>query len=423
MIPQSRRLALNALHLCLDQHQDLQAAVDTALSESAHAQDKNLATELVYGYTRFCGRLDAILNTLLSKPGKTSPGLRRILGLAAYEILFLDGVPEYASLDWAVSLSRKRFGQAPGKVANGVLRSLTRLGSQAQSQDYLRNHLKDDQAFKTVWYACPAWIVQLWEAAYGEEAAAKLLAASLMTPPPAVRLNVQHPHSTELAEKLRPLALQSSISGLAFRTWPAFLNEMVLQGATTRQSLAAQDIMHALAPADWPEPILDACAGRGGKTYLLAEMGKAIWASDVNMFRLRQLKNEGRRLGLPVPILRAPGQGPYPFRTPPQTILLDAPCSGLGVLARRPDIKWKRTSANCAQLAKLQRDMLLAAAAALPAGGNIAYVTCTLNPQENEQQIRGFLAERPDFRGVVETQTPTDSCLGEFFYGALLAKK
>lgn len=422
MIPASRRLALNALHFCLDQNHDVQAAVDHALSESVNPQDNGLATELTYGYLRLRGRIDAILDTLLAKPGKTSAGLRRLLGLAAYEIIFLDGIPEYASLDWAVSLSRKRFGQMPAKMANAVLRSIQRLGTMVHEPEYLRTHLKKED-FKTAWYSCPAWIIRLWEKSYGEAITEQLLAATLAPPPVGIRLNPEHPQFADLSEQLASKALQGSDQGFAFRQWPDRLNRATRDGAATRQSLAAQQIMHALKPQDWPEPILDACAGRGGKTYLLAELGKRIWASDINMFRLRQFLSEGSRLGLPVPAVRAPGQGPFPFRTAPRTILLDAPCSGLGVLARRPDIKWKRTQENCVQLVALQRDLLEAAAKALPSNGHIVYVTCTLNSQENEQQIKGFLTSHPEFCCPITTQTTAGSLLGEFFYGALLVKK
>ena len=172
----------------------------------------------------------------------------------------------------------------------------------------------------------------------------------------------------------------------------------------------------------WPSPVLDACAGRGGKTYLLSELGKAVWASDINVFRLRQLKAEGKRLGFDLPVFRAQGQGPWPLKESPRTVLLDAPCSGLGVLSRRPDIKWKRTAADCAGLVKLQREILEAAAGLLPSGGCLAYVTCTLNPEENEGQIARFTRDHPEFTCLRQTQSDPAEGLGEFFYGAVLRK-
>jgi 16S rRNA (cytosine967-C5)-methyltransferase len=103
-------------------------------------------------------------------------------------------------------------------------------------------------------------------------------------------------------------------------------------------------------------------------------------------------------------------------------VFLDVPCSGLGVLSRRPDIKWKRTPADCAGLVKLQGDILRAAAELLPSGGCLAYVTCTLNPEENERRIEGFVREHPKFACLRQAQSDPGDGLGEFFYGAVLRK-
>ena len=123
-----------------------------------------------------------------------------------------------------------------------------------------------------------------------------------------------------------------------------------------------------------------------------------------------------------MPVLRAPAQGPFPLRQAPNTVFLDAPCSGFGVLARRPDIKWKRSQADCAGLVALQRQMLDAAAELLPQGGCLAYVTCTLNPGENEGQVEGFVRARPGMKLLRQTQSDPGEGLGEFFYGAVLKK-
>lgn len=420
MIPIARTLACDILHRTLDRSQDLQAATDSVLSTAAVGPDRALATELSYGYLRLRGRIDHLLDCLLVRPDKTAPALRRILGLAAYELLYLDRIPDYASVDWAVRLVRKRLGQPMSKVANGVLRALIRRQTELHSEEYFRTILPDPAACLAAWHACPSWMAEQWLRDYGPEQAALYLAATLQAPPLAVRINRTRPAARTLRTELT--TDKGDTWGMTVPHWSESLDRAAADGLLTRQSLAAQEIMHLLGAGDWPGPILDACAGRGGKTYLLAEDGHEVWAADVNVFRLRQLLAEGRRLGLPVPVFRAPAQGPYPLRQPPRTIVLDAPCSGLGVLSRRPDIKWKRTPADCAGLVALQAAMLDAAAEQLPSGGVLAYVTCTLHRAENDAQIRALLRRNPRLLMRTEALSP-DAGLSEFFYGAVLEKK
>ncbi|SFL52989.1 16S rRNA (cytosine967-C5)-methyltransferase [Desulfomicrobium norvegicum] len=421
--PSARRLVMDILRRTLDNNQDLQAAVDDVLSaSSATPQDKGLATELAYGYLRMRGRIDFLLSQLLKNPVQTSPIMKRILGVAIYELLFLSRIPDYATLDWAVTLVRERLDQTMGKVANGVLRSLLRLGLAVRFEDYYQTKTAGHDQFLSAWYSCPKWLVRMWLNSYGKERTQAFLQATLGAPPLGVRINRGHARAEELRNNLQPLKLDSSNWGFAVTQWPEFLQQAVSEGAATRQSLAAQKIMDFLGVDHWPSPVLDACAGRGGKTYLVAERGKSVWASDVNVFRLRQLKAEGARLGFDIPAFRAQGQGPYPLLQMPRTVFLDVPCSGLGVISRRPDIKWKRTAADCAGLVALQGEILRAAADILTSGGCLAYVTCTLNPEENEKQIERFTRDHPSFSCLRQSTSDPSEGLGEFFYGAVLRK-
>ena len=418
----ARHLALDILRRALDNKQDLQAAVDDVLGSVPAGPDKGLATELAYGYLRMRGRIDFLLSQLLKNPVQTSPVMKRILGVAMYELLFLTRIPDYATLDWAVSLVRERLDQTMGRVANGVLRSLLRLGLAVRFADYYQAKTAGHDQFLSAWHSCPQWLVRLWLDGYGRERTEAFLQASLAAPPIGVRVNRTHARAEEVREGLRPLAQDASEWGLALPQWPDSLAGAVAEGSATRQSLAAQKIMTAIGAEHWPSPVLDACAGRGGKTYLLSELDKKVWASDINVFRLRQLKAEGKRLGFDLPVFRARGEGPWPLKESPRTVLLVAPCSGLGVLSRRPDIKWKRTAADCAGLVRLQRQILDAAAGLLPSGGCLAYVTCTLNPEENERQIERFTHDHPEFACLRQAQSDPADGLGEFFYGAVLRK-
>jgi 16S rRNA (cytosine967-C5)-methyltransferase len=413
---------MDILRRALDNKQDLQAAVDDVLIPVPAGPDKGLATELSYGYLRMRGRIDFLLAQLLKNPVQTSPIMKRILGVAIYELLFLSRIPDYATLDWAVTLVRERMDPTMSRVANGVLRSLLRLGLQVRFPEYYQTKTAGHDQFLAAWYSCPGWLTRMWLSSYGKERTEAFLQATLAAPPAGVRVNRTHARAEEMRDRLRPLAQDSSEWGFALSQWPEFLTQAVDEGSATRQSLAAQKILEALGVDHWPSPVLDACAGRGGKTYLLSEMGKVVWASDVNVFRLRQLKSEGMRLGFDVPVFRAQGQGPCPLRQPPRTVFLDVPCSGLGVLSRRPDIKWKRTAADCAELVRLQAQILRTAAEVLPSGGCLAYVTCTLNSEENERQVQRFTHDHPGFTCLRQTQSDPADGLGEFFYGAVLRK-
>lgn len=196
------------------------------------------------------------------------------------------------------------------------------------------------------------------------------------------------------------------------------------KGLLSRQSMAGQEALQALAPDDWPTPVWDACAGHGGKTLWLAERGvRPLLASDVQGQRLRGLLRDVERLGLdPVPVFRASAAGALPMKETPRTILLDVPCSGLGVMARRPDSKWRRQHEDIIQLAALQRRMLEQAWAVLPSGGCLAYITCTVTHAENDGQVDAFMKAHADASEVTRFVTPPASLPREFFFASLLRK-
>ena len=182
-----------------------------------------------------------------------------------------------------------------------------------------------------------------------------------------------------------------------------------------RQSFAARQAVEALHAESWPQPVWDACCGRGGKTRLLLEKGLSVFASDPHLGRLSALRQE-----LPgVEAFEANAATAIPPRKP-GTILLDLPCSGLGVLSRRPDTKWKRRPADLADLTRLQAEILENALEQVMPGGLIAVITCTLNPDENQGLLRRFIKDHPGVTIQTEWTTPSDSPLNEFFYAACL---
>lgn len=434
LLPPARQAALDTLARTLPAEgpgMDVQAALDAVLSaRTFDPRDKGLATELVYGWLRLRGRLDYILARLLKNPDGVPETVWRILTLAAYEILFLDKVPAYASVDWAVTAVRQASGKGLSGMANAVLRRLDRSKAELESPAFYRQDGCDEATFLSRYFACPDWIIRLWRSAYGPDDTSKLLEMQLRPAPLGLRVNRAKPGAQELFDTLAALpdVQMAAFPGLALPSGadiaPAglSLNDALAAGRLSRQSAAAQYALSRLGMEDWPEPVCDLCAGRGGKTLALAEAGKRVIAADIHAGRLSGLTEELTRLGLPpVPCFRASAARP-PLGLRPGTILLDAPCSGLGVLARRPDTKWRRQPEDLDGLVRIQTAMLEAAYAAVAPGGTIVYMTCTANPAENEGAVDRLGRRHRRLRLVAEVPATPDPVLGEVFYGAVLEK-
>lgn len=436
--PPARKIALAVLGRVLPSPgpkggpgQDVQAALDAALADSTlDPRDRGLATELVYGYLRLCGRIDFALSGFLKNPAAVPVPVRRILGLAAYEILYCAKVPAYASVDWAVSAVRRAGGKGLSGMANAVLRRVAADPRVFDDPGFYRRDRPTESVHLSRYFSCPEWIVSLWLGAFGSEATRALLAAQAEPAPLGLRVNRTRDGARGLFDALAALpgVLWAEFPTLAVPTGTDFaaagfnLAELLAAGAVSRQSAAAQRILYQLGLADWPEPVFDACAGRGGKTLLLAEAGKRVFAADMHAARLSALPREAARLGLPpIPAFRASATR-MPLAAPPGAILLDAPCSGLGVLSRRPDSKWRRNPEDIAGLVRLQGAMLESAYAALAPGGRIVYVTCTVNPAENEKAVDRLGSRHRDLQLEAEIAAGPETLLGETFYGAVLRK-
>ncbi|ACV67320.1 transcription antitermination factor NusB [Desulfohalobium retbaense] len=422
-LPPARQAALSCLEGVLLRDQELQASLDGVLdSASLEPRDRALATELVYGVCRHKTHLETAITRFVHPKTRLKPRLRLILSVAAYEMLYLDRIPAYASVDWAVNAVKKRVAVQRAGVANAVLRRLAddlhNRGRPAVVHELQAVRGSNDQAWAKA-YSCPEWIVRLWRRAYGDQTAASLLQASLQVPPVGLRF-APGPQGDQAWQRWRhrPECLQAVARGVAVHNVDAAaVEELEAQGSAARQSLAAQEALWALEPSAWEGPLWDGCCGRGGKTLFCRELGFTVYSSDPHRQRVQLLAQQSSRICL--------ADAAYPpFRSGElRTVLLDVPCSGLGVLSRRPDSKWKRAPEDLQGLVRLQRRMLEAAFALLPPGGRLVYMTCTCNPEENEDQIQWLCHREPG--GVLERQWQTawDSRLFEFFYAASVVRE
>ena len=425
MSANARHACISAVTSCL-RGEDLQAAINrTLVASGLNEADKKLVTKIAYGYLRSKTRIDFILaRTVKGKLKKLPFGLVVSLGLAVYELHYLR-VPEYATVHWYVEYVKKRFSAKMGKLANGVLRGVIRWGDAAHDPDFFRHGTSSRATFLGRYYSCPGWIVRMWRDAYGDDACRSLLSASLRPPYTGIRVNRSLPEAEKVYAALAEEAEHTlpGAWGVALEGSPSVsLADLEDSGQISRQSFAVQLLLAELGPASWPAPIWDACAGRGGKTTALAEsVDGPIWASDLSQEKIRALHGETDRLLLPrVPGFVHDAAASHCLRRRPGTIFLDVPCSGLGVLSRRPDIKHKRTPKEIERLTRIQRDMLQSCLEVLHRGGTTIYVTCTLNPEENELAIRDFLSDAGNGVRLERSFSPTCPGVNEFFYAAVL---
>ena len=401
----------------------VQEVLSTELSGLSDTRDAALCTEIVYGTLRQEPRLKWLLGRFLDQPQKLPPAVWVLLLGATYELIALDRVPARATIHETVELVRKT---APGlaRLANAVLRSVDRLGSAVHDSTWYAEQIADPLQRLAVEQTLPLWIISLWAKSYSIDIVEDLARASSVTPWPSLRLNSHKPDWQTARDKLlqdggRPVAF----SGLSFApgTAPESVPLLIREGKASWQGSGTQSILQELGAEAWPGPVWDACAGRGGKTCALLECGVEVRLASDPHPRIRQLPAEAERLGLSLPECREAPMQEIDLPFTPATILLDVPCSGLGTLARKPDIRLARSSDHLAQLVDLQGRILEKAWASLTTGGRLVYVTCTVNPCENEEQIRQFLQTHPEAACEKECRTSGEHG-ADIMYGALIRK-
>jgi 16S rRNA (cytosine967-C5)-methyltransferase len=368
------------------------------------ARDRAFATELVYGVLRWQGRLDWIINRYARVvPKRMALPVRVLLRLAAYQLLFLDRVPPAAAVHEAVELAKMSQPQHVVRFVNGVLRAIGRE----------RETLKTATAEGTpaeqlaVRHSYPVWVVERWLRELGSEETEALCHAGNQVAPTTLRTNTLKTTPEALATALRESGFSVEPGRLApealhlraVRTDLSSLPEYA-RGEFQVQDEASQLVARLLDPQPG-ERVLDGCAGMGVKTTHLAQlMGNRgeIVAVDSQGWKLTRLAENARRLQVSC-LQTVEGD----LLTQDQLaggfdrVLVDAPCTGLGVLRRNPDIKWKVGPKDCRRLHLLQTELLGRAAELVRPGGVLVYATCTLTPEENEGTVKAFLTEHGDF--------------------------
>ncbi|MFQ5829601.1 MAG: 16S rRNA (cytosine(967)-C(5))-methyltransferase RsmB [Candidatus Methylomirabilia bacterium] len=379
----------------------LEAALDRA---ALPPRDRGLTTELVYGTLRWQRRLDWILEPHLSRElERLDPWVRNLLRLTAYQLQFLDRVPPWAAVSDAVGLARRRGHEGVASFVNAVLRSL------AQGAGDLPPLPDDPLEAVATRLAFPSWLARRWALRFGVDQAEALMVALDEQPPLTVRINrlkcTPEALSERLAREEEVVSVPSGLvpDGLVLESpGPIFRFKLFREGWFTVQDVASILIGHLLAPSAG-EIVADVCAAPGTKSTHLAELMDdrgCLIAIDPHPRRLRRVAGAAARLGLGiVECHRGRVEAlASTFKEGCDRVLVDAPCSNLGVIRRNPEVKWRRAEGDLAILAASQRQMLEAAATMLRPGGVLVYATCSLEPEENEEVVFPFVEAHPEWR-------------------------
>lgn len=395
--------------------EDLQFVLDEALGKVEDRRDKGLLTELVYGYFRYKSQLEFIWKHFLQKKTKLPLELDLILSLGAYQLIYLDRVPAYAVISWSVEFIKQRFSQRLAGLVNAILRKISKL---KLDDDFFKQKGLSRVDFLSYRYACPSWLVKYLLKNFTEEETLNYLTNSLQRPDTGFLLCSDFKNLAELDKEIKDK------TKVGFSVYPgveekvqSFLKQNEIKYYL--QSLESQRVLLKLLSFDNKNWIIDACAGSGGKSFILKRLGFRVLASDINLKRLKFLQKQNRELDLKLEgIIRANAYS-LPIKKV-DNILLDVPCSGLGVINRKPDLKWKRKEKDIWDLTGIQKRILQEAAKKVKVGGRIYYLTCTLAKEENEKQIEAFLINNKEFK--LEKKIAVDFAKKEIFFGARLYK-
>lgn len=389
--------------------------------DSLDTRDRAFISELVYGTVSRRLTLDWIISQFSkTKLKKISLRVLSILRLGVYQIMFLDRVPHAAACDTSVELAKKYAKESSGFV-NGILRNISRSSAEIRMPENTGSAAYE----LSVKYSFPEFLVEDWLSTFGREFTEKILDSLLTRPDFYVRVNTLKTSTEAVVEELS----KEGIGALPGR----FLNEaLILRNvsdisrikAYTEGRITVQDESSMLAAKVLdPQPgetILDICAAPGGKTTHIAEYMKnegRIAAWDIHEHKVRLIRNNAERLGVKIiePEVRdalAPaGELAGKFHR----VLADAPCSGTGIIRRKPDIKWHRETEDFGKLVELQQKILYNASRYVMPGGVLVYSTCSIDPRENSAVVNAFVKENPDFilepinslSGIIEDKKET----------------
>lgn len=363
--------------------------------------DKALLIQLVYGTLSRQITLDYVLNQHLKQPLHTMPiPVRNILRMGVFQLLFLDRIPARSAVDESVKLAHKFGHRGTIGLVNAVLRKIA-----TRPDVNWPNEATDLIRYLSVRYAHPEFLVGRYVQQFGREETEQILKANNNPPKFAIRVNtlrtdVQYLEATfkDLGIDVEPGVYVPEI--LYLSRAPSFEADAFRQGLYIVQGEASALCAHFLNPQPG-ETVVDLCAAPGGKTTHIAELMQdtgIVYAFDINPKRLGLVRQNADRLGITsIKTVAASAQEAHITILHADRVLLDAPCSGFGVIRHKPDIRLHRSEASIAELAGLQRELIVKAADVVKPGGTLVYSVCTTEPEETTEIVKWLLSNRTDF--------------------------
>ena len=394
----SREVALNIINRVLIEGAYSNLVLSNELNESdLNEKDRALVTELVYGTIRRKKTLDMIISNYIKDISLMDERVLNILRMAIYQMHFLDKVPEFAACNEAVELA-KQISLQDSKLVNGILRSYTKNPDDMDVKDKI-----DRLVYQ---YSYEPWFIRMIYKQYGEENGRKILAGLNATPKVTVRVNANKGEYDEVFERLEEMGYDveegyACPEAIIIKGGSSIENnELFREGLITVQDESAMLVspLLDLKPGDIA---LDLCAAPGGKTTHIAELleneGK-VYSFDLHENKLSLINENVERLGLNNVEIEAMDATKLnsKYVACADKVLIDVPCSGLGIIRKKPEIKWNKSRKALKDLVPTQREIMENAWAYLKNGGTMIYSTCTLNIEENQDNVEWFLNKHKD---------------------------
>ncbi|USK71593.1 16S rRNA (cytosine(967)-C(5))-methyltransferase RsmB [Peribacillus asahii] len=362
--------------------------------------DSGLLTEISYGTIQRKMTLDYFLKPYIKNPKKTQSWVINLLRMSVYQMVYLDKVPDHAILFEAVEIAKRRGHKGTTSMVNGVLRNIQRNGVASFEE------IEDESERLAIRTSHPIWLVKRWIEQFGFEKTADMCEVNLTAPLQTARVNVKKISRSELVSILIEEGYDVEASDILPEAIICYRGNLAHSESYKLGYLSIQDessmlVAHALG-AGGNDAVLDCCAAPGGKTTHIAEglTTGQVYALDLHEHKVKLIKDQAERLGLRnVKTQAADSRHVQDLFNKEgfDRILVDAPCSGLGVMRRKPDVKYTKTKDDIIKLSSIQQKLLDAAAPLVKQGGRLIYSTCTVDREENDRVAAAFLESHPEF--------------------------